>query len=268
MERITSCEACGAAEESIFHALFQCTWAKVFWQDLRETMNLKLPSFHPEFWAMDMIDNPKIKEEDTALLLCGCWAIWKERNARKHGEGGRTVTDSVRWVMQTTVDLSRVGKDKPKKPLKPKARWHPPQMDVLKMNTDACFVEDTMSGSTGLVVRNHQGMLMRAQALWYEHSANASLMEAMAIRDGARLAVEMGYQQIIIESDCSEVVQLLNADCLNRSELKPICQEILEITRTFSSFSISLISRDANQAAHLCAKQARSDRRRCPVDKL
>jgi hypothetical protein len=76
----------------------------------------------------------------------------------------------------------------------------------------------------------------------------------MTMPDGARLAVEMGYHQIIIESDCSEVVQLLNDDCQSRSELKPICQGILEITRAFPSFSISLIGRDANQAAHLCAK--------------
>jgi hypothetical protein len=96
MERITTCEACGAAEESIFDALFQCTWAKVFSQDLRETVNLKLPLFHQESWAMDMIDNPKIKEEATTLIMCGCWAIWKERNTRKHGEGGSTVTGSVR----------------------------------------------------------------------------------------------------------------------------------------------------------------------------
>jgi hypothetical protein len=30
IEHIGNCETCGAAEESIFHALFQCTWAKVF----------------------------------------------------------------------------------------------------------------------------------------------------------------------------------------------------------------------------------------------
>jgi hypothetical protein len=65
----------------------------MFWQDLREMMNLKLPSFHLESWALDMIDNPKIK---VALILCGCWAIWKERNAQKHGEGGRSATDYVR----------------------------------------------------------------------------------------------------------------------------------------------------------------------------
>jgi hypothetical protein len=35
-----------------------------------------------------------------------------------------------------------------------------------------------MSGDTGLIVRDHQGTLVQAQVLWYEHAANAPLMEA------------------------------------------------------------------------------------------
>jgi hypothetical protein len=38
--------------------------------------------------------------------ICRWWATWKERNARKHGEGGRTMTGSVQWVLQTTLDRS------------------------------------------------------------------------------------------------------------------------------------------------------------------
>jgi hypothetical protein len=88
-------------------------------------------------------------------------------------------------------------------------------------------------------------------------------MEALAIRDGARLTVEKGYHQLIIESDCRKVVILLNEDNQDRSEFRSICQEIREIIRAFSSFSVYFIGCDANQAAHLCAKQARPDRRRC-----
>jgi hypothetical protein len=57
---------------------------------------LKVPSFHQRSWVMDMVDSLAITKGSTALILCGCWAIWNERNARKHDEGGRLVTDSVR----------------------------------------------------------------------------------------------------------------------------------------------------------------------------
>jgi hypothetical protein len=43
-----------------------------------------------------MIDTASMKQDEAAMVLCGCWAVWNERNARKHGEGGRSVTKSVR----------------------------------------------------------------------------------------------------------------------------------------------------------------------------
>ena len=49
----------------------------------------------------------------------------------------------------------------------------------------------------------------------------------------------------------------------NTSEIMAICQEIREIKRVLASCSIVSIGRDANNAAHLCAKQTSSDRRRC-----
>jgi hypothetical protein len=36
MEQIGFCHACGRGDESIFHALFECTWAKIFWQEMRD----------------------------------------------------------------------------------------------------------------------------------------------------------------------------------------------------------------------------------------
>jgi hypothetical protein len=88
-------------------------------------------------------------------------------------------------------------------------------------------------------------------------------MEALAIRDGAILAEERGYTRVVIERDAKEVVNLCNRDDQNRSDLMAICQEIRDIKRAFSTFSISLIGREANNAAHFCAKQASSDMRRC-----
>jgi hypothetical protein len=58
-------------------------------------------------------------------------------------------------------------------------------------------------------------------------------------------------------------VKLCEEEENNRSELMSICQEIRELSRAFSSFSLKHIGRDANLAAHLFAKQASADRRRC-----
>jgi ribonuclease HI len=263
VEKVGFCEACGKQEESIFHALFECTWARLFWSELKITANVKVPQFHPNTWAMDVIDSKVMVESQTSMILCGCWAAWQERNARKHGERGRSVTDSVRWAMQTSLDLSHSSREKPRKVLKPKEHWKPPAEGVIKINTDASFQEQEMTGGIGLVVRDHQGNLVRGQALWYGHAESALSMEALAIREGARLAQERGYVHVVIESDSLMAVNLCNADDQNRSKLRTIVQEIRDIRRAFASFSILAVGREANNVAHLCDKQASSDRRRC-----
>jgi hypothetical protein len=110
MDRIAYCEARGVEEEPINHALFEWTWAHLFWEDMKEAYGVKIPMLHPESWAMDMVDTNLIKEEGAARIMCRCWSIWSERNSQCLGEGGRSLTDSVRFVMQTTLDIAHNGK--------------------------------------------------------------------------------------------------------------------------------------------------------------
>ena len=54
--------------------------------------------FPSKLMPIDMIDNSMMSEKDyTCLILCGCWAIWQERNAKKNGCSNRSLTESVCW---------------------------------------------------------------------------------------------------------------------------------------------------------------------------
>lgn len=143
------------------------------------------------------------------------------------------------------------------------AHWYPPVQGVTKINVDASFTEAIHEGATGAGVRDHNGQLIIAQALWYSHTSSAFSLEAIAIRDGARLACDMGLQHVIIESDAQAVVQLWKNQGGGRSEIAGILQEIDDISKVFQSFTVSFIGRGANELAHLCAARVSSDRRRC-----
>ena len=114
--------------------------------------------------------------------------------------------DSVQWVMQTTLDLSQLGRDKLVKVPKRKEKWKLPDEGIIKINTDASFFSSAMNGGTGFIVRGHMGSMIRAQALWHDHAASEMCMEAVAICEGARHAMERGYSHVIIESDAKVVV--------------------------------------------------------------
>jgi hypothetical protein len=64
---------------------------------------ISFPNMHLYSWKMNIIDKADLKEE-VSMILYGCWSVWKWRNSRKHGEGGRSVTESVRWTTQTSLD--------------------------------------------------------------------------------------------------------------------------------------------------------------------
>ena len=91
------------------------------------------------------------------VWLLPCWAIWTERNAMWHGEGGRSVIGSVRWVLETTYDLAQIGKKKIDKPVQTKSQWKMPGVGVQKINVDASFIEAEQACATGLVVRDSSG---------------------------------------------------------------------------------------------------------------
>ena len=158
---------------------------------------------------------------------------WSERNARTHGEKGRSVQASVRWALDNAVDLTTAGETTRPVVTREEDRWQALEQGTLKINVDAAFLEQAGCGSTGLVVRDSEGNLIRAQALWYRFASSAQTMELYAIRDRIQLARDMGYSQICIESDAQQVVRMCNSELSERVVDAVVCHEIKELLGGF-----------------------------------
>jgi hypothetical protein len=78
----------------------------------------------------------------------------------------------------------------------------------------------------------------------------------LALRDGVIFAKLRGFSKVVMETDCLELINLLNARQGSCSAVAPILQEIGELVLSFSSFIIQHVARSANHSAHLCAKLA------------
>jgi hypothetical protein len=147
IERLDRCRACGEVE-SIHHALFDCTWAKLFWQEIRVVLSVKIPSLHPATWAIDIIDSNKVVPRVAAIILCGGWAVWAERNARDHGESTRSIAQSVKWTTDITRDLAESIRVKTSGHPKRRSKWRRPEEGVIKVNVDAGFDLNNGEGSS------------------------------------------------------------------------------------------------------------------------
>jgi ribonuclease HI len=86
------------------------------------------------------------------------------------------------------------------------------------------------------------------------------MIEALAIRDGVRLAVERSSDRVTIESDSKEVVKMINEDHQSRLEITSIFHEIREVMRALPSLSVVMLIKQHSYARD---KLASSDRKRC-----
>ena len=160
--------------------------------------------------------------------LISAWSVW---TGMPFGiEKGGEQCYNCEMAMETALDLCQAGKEKKVQVIKVPARWKPPDSGTLKINTDASFNKDSHNGATGLVVRNQEGILLRAQSLWHDHAASANALEAEAVREGVRMAIDMGIQKVIIETDALEVVNLCNHSASSRSIIASVCLDIRELS--------------------------------------
>jgi hypothetical protein len=167
---------------------------------------------------------------------------------------------SVRWTTETTINLRHAGKGNKQKQVKMEAKWKPPDPEVIKVNVDVGSNLKGSGGSTGVVLSDHTGRLLRAQALWYEDVASTLVMETEAGRDSVRLAFR---QRMILETDSLELVKIWNDLSIGRSTISSVCQEIRELSGFFTSFELVHVKRSASEGAHLCAHKASPERSRC-----
>jgi len=85
-------------------------------------------------------------------------------------------------------------------------RWYPPLPGFVKLNFDGSLINSSAAG--GFIIRDWTGKLVKACATYY---GNTSILvaEARALRDGLRLAIQAGFNNIVIEGDNKIVIHAL-----------------------------------------------------------
>jgi hypothetical protein len=102
-----------------------------------------------------------------------------------------------------------------------------------------------------------------AYSHWCDHVPDVLAAEALAARDGVLLARSSGCERIVLELDDKELVNLLSSSAGERSSIAGLWHEIFELSKDFTSFIISFVNLDGNEAAHVCVKPSSVINREC-----
>jgi ribonuclease HI len=158
--------------------------------------------------------------------------------------------EMVKETLQT-LELPR-DKGVPKS-ARPECRWQRPPDGVVKINSDGAINVNDNLAATGAVAR--EGVVFRgATGKTYRGVSDPLTVESLAFRDAVVYARSRGFTNVVFEVDSEDLVRLWQNRANDLSVVKQVLDEISELSLLFTNFSLVHARREANQAAHSCAK--------------
>ncbi|XP_074314802.1 uncharacterized protein LOC141650968 [Silene latifolia] len=250
------CALCEEGVETDIHAVFLCSWTRVFWaaSGFDEIMSEAPQSSFREWliWALQHING-----DARGRFLALVWAMWTIRNSRTFEEEPckpevvimgfeRMVADYQGLASMTKEHMGTVegvGRD----------RWEPPSEGALKINTDAAIMEDSTVG-LGVVGRDCAGTVKvvtcrRVRARW-----TAEMAEAKALLFGIEVVQRMGLGNVSLETDALNVVRAVRKEVVLRSPFGLCVREVGNLAKSIGCRSFSHVKRGGNTVAHWCAR--------------
>jgi ribonuclease HI len=134
--------------------------------------------------------------------------------------------------------------------------WVPPDARAIKINADGAFNKESRRAAVGVIAQDKEGQPLLAFWSSIAHCRDAEEAEALACLEGIVLGRRWPDHEMILESDCSQLVDKLQAKDRDRSLVAPIICDILKESSSLVSVSFSKVRREQNKVAHELAQLA------------
>ena len=165
----------------------------------------------------------------------------------------RRIRNAIKEDEQCNIRRMRNEKEEDAK--NKKEQWQSLEDDWIKINCDAAYIVNNKMAAYGVVARNREGRVLAGKSQWLEMD-EAEIAEAIAIKQGIKLAVEQRYQKVIIEFNAKVVVERINGRERSRYWKTAIIEEdIKELLRNVKEVKVNFVTRNANTEAHTIAQK-------------
>ncbi|KAF8762953.1 hypothetical protein HU200_008799 [Digitaria exilis] len=196
-------------------------------------------------------------DEDGGHCFLKCKIVWWDVRNKANAEAK---VPRVEEVLHRTMEVAfqsdrRIKTSAPSVQRQEMQRWHPPPVDVLKINTDGSFREKEKDGAWGFVIRDSEGhgVLAGSGRLVAVHDALSA--EGEACLAAIHAAMARGISQVIIETDSANLASALRSTSFDQAVGGAIFREARDLLSLhFSVIDVVFVPRSCNQCAHELAR--------------
>ncbi|KAL8094911.1 hypothetical protein AgCh_036428 [Apium graveolens] len=255
----TICEVCRTEVEDTSHIFLRCPFAVQCWEILQPS------AIRGQIWEFaSWFERCFLKEamDNRARMATLCWSIWRFRNDvvwnKKISSSERIVADTTDYLSQWKMAQNRFYTV----PLQPSVhgdgaeKWVKPQQHTVKITVDAAIFEEIPATGMGLIARDHTGGLLWAKTKLVQELMHPSMAEAVAIKEALSWLKNLGWESVIIESDCLVAIQSIRSSIKMRSRFGRVIEECRKMVEDSNNTKLYFIKRSANRSAHELARMS------------
>ncbi|KAE8800506.1 Alanyl-tRNA synthetase [Hordeum vulgare] len=152
----SACKLCLNPDETLRHALLDCSHAMKFWDIVPEWLDVYRPDVNPQTWKTDILCDQRHSEADRAKLVSIMWSIWTSHNNITHDRGPVSPSQSM---ILTRDALAMLDIPRNQAGTLPGHGWRPPDQDTIKINTDGSVAPQHSRSGGGGVARSKLGFI-------------------------------------------------------------------------------------------------------------
>ena len=198
-----------------------------------------------------------VSSDSPILFVATLWWVWVWRNQMIFSNEPYSIEGLVRSIQASHDDyLTHCSTPSlARRHARLIATWRPPPAGKVKLNTDGSALPDSQSIGSGGLLRDNKGDWIRGFSS-FDGVGDPLLAELFGILHGLALALDLGYKDLVCESDCLEAVTLLHSKGLHRFHRHAsILAAIMMLMERGVSVEFVHVVREVNACADFLAKQ-------------
>jgi hypothetical protein len=253
------CPICGREDETAKHILWSCPSAQDVWScgptKLQKGIGEGITFVHV---VEEMIGRCDLAELE--ILAVVARKIWFRRNSVVHGGDFIHPTHVFRDAINSLEDFQKANTQDIvlRSPLQDDipTLWRKPPPGIYKINWDAAVDKDHGRIGFGIIVRDHEGLVLAARSFTRALMVEPVVAEALAGFYAVEFSRDMSFFDIFLEGDALQIVSAVKTNNQRWSKFGHIIDGIRSGLHHLRSWQIHHVKRDANSAAHTLAREA------------